>query len=51
MNDTSDLLAIEDISLRFGGISALRQVSFTVRSGEILAIIGPNGARQNQPDQ
>lgn len=44
MNDTSDLLAIEDISLRFGGISALRQVSFTVRSGEILAIIGPNGA-------
>ena len=38
------LLAVEDISLRFGGIRALTEVSFDIRKGEIRAIIGPNGA-------
>jgi branched-chain amino acid transport system ATP-binding protein len=38
------LLAVDNISLRFGGVTALSEVSFDIRQGEILAIIGPNGA-------
>ena len=38
------LLKIENISLSFGGVRALSDVSFDVRKGEIRAIIGPNGA-------
>ncbi len=38
------LLKIEQISLSFGGVNALAEVSFEIREHEILAIIGPNGA-------
>ncbi len=38
------ILAIDGISLAFGGVKALADVSFDVRSHEIRAIIGPNGA-------
>ena len=38
------LLAVENISLSFGGVKALAAVSFDVEQGEIRAIIGPNGA-------
>jgi branched-chain amino acid transport system ATP-binding protein len=38
------LLQVEGISLAFGGVKALSDVSFDVRQGEIRAIIGPNGA-------
>jgi branched-chain amino acid transport system ATP-binding protein len=38
------LLGVEGITLRFGGVVALTEVSFDVREGEIRAIIGPNGA-------
>lgn len=37
-------LKIENISLRFGGVTALNNVSMDVRENEILAVIGPNGA-------
>jgi branched-chain amino acid transport system ATP-binding protein len=38
------LLRVENITLSFGGVSALSDVSLEVRQGEICAIIGPNGA-------
>jgi branched-chain amino acid transport system ATP-binding protein len=38
------ILAVEDVSLSFGGVNALSNVSFDVREHEIRAIIGPNGA-------
>jgi len=38
------LLRLEEVSLAFGGVKALSQVSFEVREREICAIIGPNGA-------
>jgi branched-chain amino acid transport system ATP-binding protein len=40
----SDLVEIRHLSKRFGGITALEDVSFTVGRGETLAVIGPNGA-------
>ncbi len=38
------ILDVNNISLAFGGVKALENVSFDVRAGEIRAIIGPNGA-------
>ena len=38
------LLEIDRVTLRFGGVTALEEVSFTVASGEICGLIGPNGA-------
>lgn len=38
------LLAVDGVSLAFGGVKAITDVSFDIRKGEIRAIIGPNGA-------
>ena len=38
------LLSVENVSLGFGGVKALSEVSFDIRKSEIRAIIGPNGA-------
>ena len=38
------LLRVSDLSLRFGGVKALTDISFNVESGNIHAVIGPNGA-------
>jgi branched-chain amino acid transport system ATP-binding protein len=38
------ILKVEDVSLAFGGVKALTDISFDVREHEIRAIIGPNGA-------
>ena len=38
------ILDLKNISLRFGGVKALTDISFDVREHEIRAIIGPNGA-------
>jgi branched-chain amino acid transport system ATP-binding protein len=42
--DPEALLEVDDVSLRFGGVLALDQVSFALRKGEIFGLIGPNGA-------
>ena len=38
------ILDVQNISLRFGGVKALSDISFNVREHEVRAIIGPNGA-------
>ncbi len=44
-NPTSDkILEVDDITLRFGGVTAINDVSFHVNEGELFSIIGPNGA-------
>lgn len=41
---TTPALRCEAVSLRFGGVSALSEVSFDLSAGEIVGLIGPNGA-------
>lgn len=38
------VLEMRNITLRFGGVEAIKDISFDIREGEIRAIIGPNGA-------
>jgi ABC-type branched-subunit amino acid transport system ATPase component len=38
------LLEVDDVTIRFGGVTALDSVSFDIKEGEILGLIGPNGA-------
>ncbi len=40
----SVLMEMKNITLRFGGVVAIKDISFDIREGEIRAIIGPNGA-------
>ncbi|MGJ7492236.1 ABC transporter ATP-binding protein [Variovorax sp. ZT4R33] len=42
--NTKPLLDVRNITLRFGGVKALTDISFDVREHEVRAIIGPNGA-------
>jgi branched-chain amino acid transport system ATP-binding protein len=44
MEATEVLLDVRNVSLSFGGVKAITDVSFDIRKGEIRAIIGPNGA-------
>ena len=41
---TDPILEVEDITLRFGGVTAISDVAFHVNPGELFSIIGPNGA-------
>jgi branched-chain amino acid transport system ATP-binding protein len=41
---SEELLRVDNISKKFGGVSALVDLSFTIKKGEILGLIGPNGA-------
>jgi branched-chain amino acid transport system ATP-binding protein len=40
----TDILKVENISVRFGGVKAVDNLSFSVKGGELLGFIGPNGA-------
>ena len=43
-NSQSSLLVLDDVSVNFGGLKALHDVSFEVSASEIVGLIGPNGA-------
>ncbi|MBV9229531.1 MAG: ABC transporter ATP-binding protein [Chloroflexi bacterium] len=42
--DDTPLLRLANITKRFGGLTAVDDLSFSIRKGEILGVIGPNGA-------
>lgn len=43
-NDKPVLLSLDNVTLSFGGVKAISDISFNIQEGEIRAIIGPNGA-------
>lgn len=43
-NGRTPLLELRAVTMRFGGVTALRELDLTVANGEIFALIGPNGA-------
>ena len=38
------MLEVENLSVAYGGLAALREISLEVRQGEFIAVVGPNGA-------
>ncbi len=38
------LLEVQNVTLKFGGVTAVNNVSFNVEEGEVFALVGPNGA-------
>ena len=43
-NNRKPLLKVDNVTIKFGGLTALDKISFDVYRGEIVSIIGPNGA-------
>lgn len=41
---TNNVLSLENVTIKFGGVVALNDVSFEIKEKEILGLIGPNGA-------
>jgi branched-chain amino acid transport system ATP-binding protein len=44
LSNVTPILSVEHLSMRFGGLVAISDLSFTARRGDITALIGPNGA-------
>ena len=41
---SNSVISLENVTMKFGGVTALNDVTFEVKQGEILGLIGPNGA-------
>jgi len=41
---SSEILAVDNVTKRFGGLTANANISFSLKEGEIIGLIGPNGA-------
>jgi branched-chain amino acid transport system ATP-binding protein len=44
MTFSLNILETHDLTMRFGGITAIKEVNFTLEFGELRCLIGPNGA-------
>ena len=44
MSDQQPILSVERLTMRFGGLAAIDDLSLDVPAGKITAVIGPNGA-------
>ena len=38
------MLTVENLSVRYGAVAAVRELSLTIGRGELVALLGPNGA-------
>ena len=48
---SDDVLRVENVAKRFGPVTALRDVNLHLRKGEVLGLLGDNGAGQVDADQ
>ena len=46
----SNVISFKDVSLNFGGVQALKNISFDIQENSLFAIIGPNGDFSSLPD-
>ena len=44
MSQTSTLVEVKDLTMRFGGLTALDRLNVSIREGEVLGLLGPNGS-------
>ncbi|QDK41743.1 high-affinity branched-chain amino acid ABC transporter ATP-binding protein LivG [Bacteriovorax stolpii] len=44
MSDSKALLEVKNVTMRFGGLTAVKDVTFSVGTNDLVAVIGPNGA-------
>ncbi|MGF6532708.1 MULTISPECIES: ABC transporter ATP-binding protein [Paraburkholderia] len=44
MSGSNSLLGVENLTMQFGGLRAIEDLSMSARAGEVTAVIGPNGA-------
>ena len=49
MSMSEILLSAKDLSVRFGGVLAVNNVSFDVKKGEVFTLIGPGGGAGRGP--
>jgi ABC-2 type transport system ATP-binding protein len=42
--DSRPVLEARDLVKRYGAVTAVRDISFSIRAGEVLGVLGPNGA-------